>query len=64
MASETILEREMAQIKRLLRSKPGSAEPWWKRIAGVFEDARVFRASDGARTPVPRIAAPERPYEL
>jgi hypothetical protein len=36
------LEREMAQIKRLLQSKPGSAEPWWERIAGVFEDDPVF----------------------
>ena len=54
MASETIearlsaLEREMAQIKRLLRNKSGSAAPWWERIAGVFEDDQVFiRASDG-----------------
>ena len=33
------LEREMAQIKRLLQSR---AEPWWERIAGVFEDDPVF----------------------
>jgi hypothetical protein len=48
MASETlearlsVLEREMAQIKRLLRTKSGPAEPWWERIAGVFEDDPVF----------------------
>jgi hypothetical protein len=48
MASETIaarlsaLERELAQIKRLLRSKSASAEPWWERIAGVFEDDPAF----------------------
>ncbi len=36
------LEREMAQIKRSLRNKSGSAEPWWERIAGVFEDDPVF----------------------
>jgi hypothetical protein len=48
MASETIearlsgLEREMAQIKRLLKSKSASAEPWWEGIAGVFEDDRTF----------------------
>ena len=48
MTSETMetrlsaLEREMAQIKRLLQSKPGSVEPWWERIAGVFEDDPVF----------------------
>ena len=36
------LEREMAQIKRSLRGKSGSAEPWWERIAGVFEDDPVF----------------------
>ena len=48
MASETVearlsaLEREIAQIKRLLRTKPGTSEPWWERIAGVFEDDPVF----------------------
>ncbi len=48
MASETIearlsaLEREIGQIKRLLRSRSGPAEPWWERIAGVFEDDPVF----------------------
>jgi len=36
------LEKEMTQIKRLLRSKPGSSEPWWERIAGVFEDDPAF----------------------
>ena len=47
MAAETIevrlsaLEREMAQIKRLLRGKP-AAGPWWERIAGAFEDDPVF----------------------
>ncbi len=35
------LEREVAEIKRLLRSKTGLAEPWWERI-GAFEDAPVF----------------------
>jgi hypothetical protein len=48
MAAETMearlsaLEREMAQIKRLLRSKSARTQPWWERIAGVFEDDPVF----------------------
>lgn len=48
MASQTVesrlsaLEREMAQIKRMLRNKSGSTEPWWERIAGAFEDDPVF----------------------
>jgi len=48
MAAETMearlstLEREIAQIKRLLRSKSVPTQPWWERIAGVFEDDPVF----------------------
>ncbi len=35
------LEREVAEIKRFLRSKTGLAELWWERI-GAFEDDLVF----------------------
>jgi len=48
MAAENIearlsaLERELSQIKRLLRGKAGAAAPWWERIAGTFEDDPLF----------------------
>jgi len=48
MAAETMearvsaLERELNQIKQLLRRKSGPVAPWWERIAGAFEDDPVF----------------------
>lgn len=49
MAAENVearlsaLEREMAQIKRLMGSKSIAApQLWWERIAGAFEDDLLF----------------------
>lgn len=54
------LEREMAQIKRSLRSKSGSAEPWWERIAGVFEDDPVFEQAMKLGRPYRESLRPSR----
>ena len=39
------LENEVARLKRKLKSRQKPAEPWWKRVSGVFADSKAFDAA-------------------
>jgi len=38
----TALEREMREVKSVLKTVSGTQQPWWERLAGTFKDDPLF----------------------
>lgn len=36
------LEREMREVKSVLKTVSGTQRPWWERLAGTFKDDPLF----------------------